>query len=262
MAWRHGIESVETLGNISLLAGRALARAAADVLHGEFAYREAIEQAWFITSVSLLPCILVTVPIGVTVSLQVGSLASQIGAESMTGASNGVALIQQGAPLVAALLLAGAAGSAICSDLGARTVREEVDALRVMGIDPLRRLVAPRLLAMVLVGVLLCGVIIFTGVFTGYAFNVAVQGGTPGSYMGSLAAFATTSDLVVAIAKSAIFGFIAAVVACHKGMSVSGGPKGVAQAVNSSVVITVVLLFAVNLALTQIYLSLFPVRSL
>lgn len=262
MVWRHALESVETLGQISLLAFRSLGRAGSDLVRRKFAYQEAIEQAWFITSVSLLPCILVTIPIGVTVSLQVGSLASQIGAESMTGASNGVALIQQGAPLVAALLLAGAAGSAICADLGARTVREEVDALRVMGIDPLRRLVAPRLLAMILVGVLLCGVIIFTGVFTGYAFNVAVQGGTPGSYMGSLAAFATTNDLVVAVVKSAIFGFIAAVVACHKGITVSGGPKGVAQAVNSSVVITVVLLFAVNLVLSQIYISVFPPRSL
>jgi phospholipid/cholesterol/gamma-HCH transport system permease protein len=114
---------------------------------------------------------------------------------------------------------------------------------------------------MVFVGILLCGVIIFTGVMAGYAFNITVQNGTPGSYMGSLAAFATPNDLIVALVKTAIFGFIAAVVACHKGMSVSGGPKAVAQAVNSSVVITIVLLFAVNVVLTQIYVAVFPVRT-
>ncbi len=260
--WQRMQQSVDTLGEIALLAVRTLTRTSVDLVRGEFPWREVVLQAWFITSVSLLPCILVTIPIGVTVALQVGSLAGEIGAESMTGASNGVALIQQGAPLVAALLLAGAAGSAICADLGARTVREEVDAMEVMGIDPHRRLVAPRLLSMILVGVLLCGVIIFTGVMAGYAFNIAVQDGTPGSYMGSLAAFATPNDLIVALVKSAVFGFIAAVVACHKGLTVSGGPKGVAQAVNSSVVITVVLLFAVNVVLTQMYVALFPVRSI
>jgi phospholipid/cholesterol/gamma-HCH transport system permease protein len=259
--WGRMMASVETLGDITMMAVQTLHRAALDVIHGEFPWKEAVLQAWFITSVSLLPCILVTIPIGVTVALQVGGLAGQIGAESMTGASNGVALIQQGAPLVAALLLAGAAGSAICADLGARAVREEVDAMRVMGIDPLRRLVAPRMISMVFVGILLCGVIIFTGVMAGYAFNITVQNGTPGSYMGSLAAFATPNDLIVALVKSAIFGFIAAVVSCHKGMSVFGGPKAVAQAVNSSVVIAIVLLFAVNVVLTQIYVAVFPVRT-
>lgn len=256
------LQSVETLGSIAVLAVRAILHGADDLVRGRFPWKELILQCGSIISVSLLPCVLVTIPIGVTVALQVGSLARQIGAESMTGASNGVAIIQQGAPLVTALLLAGAAGSAMCADLGARTIREELDALNVMGIDPRRRLVTPRIFAMIFVGTLLCGVVIFTGVMAGYAFNVVVQDGTPGSYMGSLAAFATPPDLAVALLKSATFGFIAAVVACHKGMDVTGGPKAVAQAVNSSVVITVVLLFAVNVVMTQMYVALFPVRTI
>src|SRR2546422_334587 len=84
---------------------------------------------------------------------------------------------------LAALLLGGAAGSAVATDLGARTIREEVDALRVMGINPVQRLVTPRLAAIVFVAPVLCSFIIFMGLAAGYAINVGFQSGTPGSYI-------------------------------------------------------------------------------
>ncbi|MDJ0114878.1 ABC transporter permease, partial [Rhodococcus erythropolis] len=75
------------------------------------------------------------------VSLQTGSLIKQLGAESFTGAASVLAVIQQGSPLVTALLVAGAAGSAVTADLGSRTIREEIDAMEVLGINPIQRLV-------------------------------------------------------------------------------------------------------------------------
>jgi len=249
-------QSLVTFGSIALMSIDAIRK----LFTGKFPVNEAISQAWFTVKVSLLPTLLVAIPFGVIVSVQVGSVAAQVGAQSMQGASNGVAVIQQGAPIVVALLLAGAAGSAICADLGSRKIRDEIDAIEVMGLDPIRRLVGPRIVAMVVVGMLLCGVVIFAGVVTGYAFNVAVQNGTPGSYVSSLAAFASPNDLILAVFKSAIFGFMAAVIACYKGLNVSGGPKGVAGAVNASVVITFVLLFGVNMVLTQVYVTVFPPR--
>ena len=100
-----------------------------------FQFREFIEQAWFIASVTILPTALVAIPFGAVVSLQTGSLIKQLGAESFTGAASVLAVIQQGSPIVTALLIAGAAGSAVTADLGSRTIREEIDAMRVLGID-------------------------------------------------------------------------------------------------------------------------------
>src|SRR3546814_869757 len=108
-----------------------------------FQFREFIEQAWFITSVTLMPTLLVSIPFGAVISLQVGNLTGQLGAQSFAGATAVLAVVREAAPIAAALIIAGAAGSAICSDMGARKIREEIDAMEVLGIDPLERLVAP-----------------------------------------------------------------------------------------------------------------------
>jgi phospholipid/cholesterol/gamma-HCH transport system permease protein len=233
---------------------------ATDLVRGEFQFKEFITQASFVISVAVVPTLLVAVPFGVIISIQIGSLAQQVGATSFVGASTGQGVIRQGAPMVVALLLAGAVGSAICSDLGARTIREEIDALEVLGISPIQRLVLPRILATTLVGVLLCGVVTFAGVLTGFLFNVLAQGGTPGAYVSSFSAFARPADLVLSEVKSGLFGVLVALVASYKGLTAKGGPKGVADAVNATVVVSVVLLSAVNVVITEMYAALVPQR--
>jgi phospholipid/cholesterol/gamma-HCH transport system permease protein len=253
-------DSFVTGGRILVMAASSLRYLGSGLVKGEFQYKEFITQAWFMVGVSAIPTLLVAVPFGVIISIQIGSLAQQVGATSFIGAANGLGVIRQGAPIVVALLLAGAVGSAICSDLGARTIREEIDALEVLGISPIQRLVVPRILATMMVGVLLCGVVAFAGVLTGFLFNVLAQGGTPGSYIASFAAFAQPADLALAEVKSALFGLLVALVASYKGLNAKGGPKGVADAVNATVVLSVVLLFAVNVVITQIYSALVPQR--
>ena len=157
-------------------------------------------------------------------------------------------------------MLAGAVGSAIAADLGSRTIRDEIDAMKVMGVNPIERLISPRLLATMVVSFLLCGFVCFVGFITGYVFNVYLQGGTPGSYTGTFASFATTSDLMFALAKAVIFGAIVAIVACDRGLSTKGGPAGVANSVNAAVVNSVLLLFTVNVILTQLFAILFPAK--
>jgi phospholipid/cholesterol/gamma-HCH transport system permease protein len=253
-------DSFVTAGRILVMSASSLRYLVSGLVKGEFQYKEFISQAWFVVGVSVIPTLLVAVPFGVIISIQIGSLAQQVGATSFIGAANGLGVIRQGAPIVVALLLAGAVGSAICSDLGARTIREEIDALEVLGISPIQRLVVPRILATMLVGVLLCGVVAFAGVLTGFLFNVLAQGGTPGSYIASFAAFAQPADLALAEVKSALFGLLVALVASYKGLNAKGGPKGVADAVNATVVLSVVLLFAVNVVITQIDSALVPQR--
>jgi len=227
-----------------------------------FQFREFVEQFWFVASVTILPTALVSIPFGAVIALHLGSLTQQLGAESFTGAASVLAIIQQAGPLVTALLVAGAGGSAICADIGARSIREEIDAMEVLGVSPIQRLIVPRVLAMMLVAVLLNGMVSVVGVLCGYFFNVILQGGTPGAYLASFSALAQLSDLWISELKAIIFGFIAGIVAAYRGLPPAGGPKGAGDAVNQSVVVTFLLLFFVNFVLTAIYLQLVPAKGM
>jgi len=226
-----------------------------------FQWRELIEQFWFIASVTILPSALVSIPFGAVIALQLGSLTQQLGAESFTGAASVLAVVQQASPLIVALLIAGAGGSAICADIGARTIREELDAMRVMGVSPVQRLIVPRVLAVMGVSLLLNGLVSVVGVLGGYFFNVFLQHGTPGAYLSSFSALAQLPDLYIGEIKALIFGFIAGVIAAYRGLHPAPGPKGVGDAVNQAVVITFLLLFFVNLVLTTIYLQVIPPKG-
>ncbi|GAB3256556.1 ABC transporter permease [Alteromonas gracilis] len=226
-----------------------------------FQLREFLQQAWFIASVTIIPTALVAIPFGAVIALQVGSLIRQFGAQSFTGSASVLAVVQQAAPIATALLVAGAGGSAIAADLGARKIREELDAMMVLGIDPIQRLVVPRVLAAMLVAVLLNGMVTVVGISGGYVFNVMLQDGTPGAYLASFTALAQLPDLWVGMLKALIFGLIAAIVAAYKGMNAGGGPKGVGDAVNESVVITFILLFIVNFVISAIYLQIIPPKT-
>jgi phospholipid/cholesterol/gamma-HCH transport system permease protein len=226
-----------------------------------FQWREFIQQAWFIASVTILPTALVSIPFGAVIALQFGNLAGQLGAQSFTGAASVLAVLREASPLVTALLIAGAGGSAIAADLGARKIREEIDAMEVLGVDPIHRLVVPRVLASMLVSVLLNGLVSVVGIAGGYFFNVVVQHGTPGAYLASFTALAQLPDLYSAEIKALVFGAIAAIVASYKGLNAKGGSKGVGEAVNQAVVITFMLLFVTNFVMTAIYFQIVPQKG-
>jgi phospholipid/cholesterol/gamma-HCH transport system permease protein len=252
------IVAFRQVGRISLL-GWDVVRA---VPQRPFQWRELIRQSWFFASVTILPTAMVAIPFGAVISLHLGSLTKQIGAQSFTGAASALAIIQQASPLITALLVAGAGGSAMCADVGARTIREEIDAMRVLGVPPVQRLIVPRVLAAMFVSILLNGLVSVVGVLGGYFFNVIMQGGTPGAYLASFNALAQLPDLVISEIKAVIYGFIAGVVAAYRGLNPSAGPKGVGDAVNQAVVITFLLLFLVNVVLTGIYLQLVPPKGM
>ncbi|GHF24758.1 ABC transporter permease [Amycolatopsis deserti] len=226
-----------------------------------FQLREFVQQFWFVASVSILPAALVSIPFGAVITLQLGGLTSQLGAESFNGAASVLAVIQQASPIVTTLVVAGAGGSAICAELGSRTIREEIDAMEVLGVSPIQRLVVPRVLAAMAVAVLLNGMVSFVGVTGGYVFNVLLQGGTPGAFLASFSALAQLPDLWVGEIKAVIFGFLAGLVASYRGLHPKGGAKGVGDVVNQSVVITFLLLFFVNFVISVIYLRVVPAKG-
>jgi phospholipid/cholesterol/gamma-HCH transport system permease protein len=221
---------------------------------------EYIDQCWFIARVTSLPVLLIALPLGATISLQVGDIARQLGAQSATGAAVVTALVREVAPMAAALLITGAAGSAMTADMGARNIRDELAAMEVMGINPIHRLVTPRLWAASTVGVMLCSLIVLSGVAGGYYFNVVQQGVSPGAYFDGATSLLQLSDLLVTLFKAWIFGFIAAAVACYMGMNCDYGPVGVGRAVNRSAVVASILVFATNYVITMIHYALIPPR--
>jgi len=221
-------------------------------------WREWLEQCWFLARVTTLPVLLIAIPLGATISLQVGQLARQLGAQSATGSAVVLAIVREVAPVATALLISGAGGSAMSSDIGSRNIRDELSAMSVMGVNPIHRLVTPRLWAASTVGVMLVSIVVLSGVAGGYFFNVVLQGVTPGAYFEGATSLLQLADLVASLIKAWVFGFIAAIVATHKGMHCERGPAGVGRAVNQSVVMTFILIFIANYVMTTLYFVLVP----
>jgi phospholipid/cholesterol/gamma-HCH transport system permease protein len=252
--------SLATIGRSARLGGNVLRFCVTDTLSGRLALREVVEQMWKLLKVTALPALLMAVPIGAEVSVQVGGIMNQVGANSLAGAASGLGVVGQGAPMAAGLLMSGAAASAIASDLGARAIREEIEAIRVMGIDPVQRLVVPRFIAMIAIAPMLCIIIIAAGVAAGLLISANVNGVVPGSFWQSFGAFATPTDLVFSVVKSLLFAATVVVIASLRGLEAKGGPTGVANAVNASVVLSVFCIFATNLLVSQLQLMFFPAR--
>lgn len=252
------VRSAATVGRGVLLVAAVLRYAVADTFALRLPVGELVVQAWTLLKVTATPAVLMAIPIGALVSVQVGGLVNQVGATSLVGAASGFGVIRQGAPMTAGLLMGGAAASAIASDLGARQIREELDALRVLGVDPVRRLVVPRVLALVLIAPLLCVAIIASAVGASYLIAVGVNDVTPGGYWMSFGSFAKVVDVWFAVGKTVVFGAIVGVISSLRGMEAKLGPRGVADAVNSAVVLNVVCIVIANVTITGLQSMFFP----
>ncbi|WP_182379309.1 ABC transporter permease [Nocardioides sp. WS12] len=240
------------LGGFFALAGDSL-RA---MFRRPFAVGEFLEQTVFIASVSFLPAIFVTIPFTVVVQFFINQLLQEIGATDLSGAGAGLVVIQELGPFCSVLVVAGAGATAVCADLGARKIREELDAMEVLGLDPMQRLVAPRILAFVVVSLGLYGIVCVVGLIGTYIFAVTLGGASPGLFVANLTLVTGTGAFITALIKTALFGVAAALVACYLGMNAKGGPKGVGEAVNQTVVLTLMVLLVINSTITTVYLQL------
>jgi phospholipid/cholesterol/gamma-HCH transport system permease protein len=219
---------------------------------------EFLSQMWFLIKVTTIPVILISIPFGMVISLQVGAFLTDLAAQAHMGAAMVLAVVREEAPVATALLIAGAGGSAMCADLGSRRIRDEIDAMEVLGIDPVARLIMPRVFAAMIVAVLLDAIVSVAGIAGGWFFAVVVQHGTSSSYFASFNELSQLPDLFMALIKAALFGYVGGTVACYKGFFAKGGPKGVGDAVNQAVVITFLLLFFLNFILTAVYFNFIP----
>jgi phospholipid/cholesterol/gamma-HCH transport system permease protein len=216
---------------------------------GQFLF--ALQLCWF-------PMMISTLAFGFGApGLQAANFLSLFGALDRLGGFFVLASIREFAPFVTAVVVAGVAGTAITADLGARKIREELDALQVLGVDPIKNLVVPRFLALMLI----------TGLMDIYALIFGIVGGICaellyaqplGGFFATLFANASITDLWGSILKCTLFGAIIAVVCSYKGMTASGGAAGVGRAVNEAVVIAFLGVFAFNYVFTQTLLATHP----
>ncbi len=252
--------SVATTGRGVMLLATVVRYSVVDLVKFRLPLGELITQAWVLYKVTALPAILMAIPFGGMVAVQSSGLINQVGASSLVGAASGVGVVRQGAPITAGLLMGGAAAAAIASDLGARSIRDELDALRVMGVDPVRYLIVPRFLALIILGPILCAVIIASAVMASFVLAIIVSDVTSGSFWASFGAFAKMTDVWFAIGKATVFGAIVGIVSSMRGVEAKGGPRGVADAVNAAVVLNVVGIVIANLAITQLQTMFFPMQ--
>lgn len=214
-----------------------------------FAWREFWLQCWFVARVSVVPALMLAVPFTVLTAFTLNVLLLDFGAADAAGTGAGLAMAQLG-PIVTVLVVAGAGATAICADLGARTIREELDALRVMGVDPIQTLVVPRVLAASLVAVLLSAVVSLATLIGSFFFSVFVQGVTAGYFVAGLTVLTSSEDVFILLLKAGLFGLAAGLIGCYKGISAGGGPAGVGTAVNETVVFSFLALYVINLLVT------------
>lgn len=253
--WSPGILGRDMSGPMQAVGGLFLMSfdAVRYIFRRPFQWREFLDQAWFVARVSMAPTLLVAIPLTVLVSFTLNILLRELGAADLSGAGAAFGAVTQVGPLVTVLVIAGAGATAMCADLGSRTIREEISALEVLGIDPVRRLVAPRVLASTLIALLLNGLVVIVGVVGGYVFSVFVQDVNPGAFMAGITLLTGIRELIISGIKAACFGAIAGMVACYRGLIISrGGAKAVGTAVNETVVYAFIALFVVNVVITAI----------
>ncbi len=246
---------LEEVGEMMLLTGRTISSA----LRPPYPYgEEFVSQFLFVLRLVWFPLLVTTVAINYGApGLQAANFLRLFGAVDRLGGFFVLAAIREIGPLITSIVLAGVAGTAITADLGARKIREELDALQVLGVDPIKNLVVPRFLALMLITGLFDLYALLFGIFGGI-LAATVTGQPLGPFWATLFANASTTDLWGSVLKTTIFGAIIAIVCCYKGMTASGGAEGVGRAVNQAVVISFLAIGAFNYVFTQTLLATHP----
>lgn len=230
------------LGRFALFVGQVIV----SMLRPPFYFDQVLESAARVGSRCVIPVVLVLAPFGMVISLHGTQVFRMFGAERMLGLLVGIATFRELAPNLAAILIAAQAGAAFAAELAAMRVQEEIDATRIMGIDPLKYHVAPRILGMILASPLLAVVGCAAGVLGGYVMAILVNGQNGGAFLDNLYTNLSLFDLWSSMFKAGVFGALIGCLGCYYGYYAEGGAQGVGEAVNRTVVYSVTFFLVVN----------------
>jgi len=190
---------------------------------------------------------------GAVMALQMFDTLATFGATAKTGTAVSFTLVLQMGPVLTALMMAGRNSAGMASELGSMAVTEQIDAMRALGTDPIKKLVAPRLLATMVVLPLLTAIADFIGMFGGFVISYFVIRLSPTQYWTSTYRDLRVDDVVHGLTKPLVFAFAVALVGCYSGLSTRGGTQGVGRSTTQAVVAASVMILALNLLMTQIF---------
>jgi phospholipid/cholesterol/gamma-HCH transport system permease protein len=235
---RWAIAIVEALGRFGSFLGEALGA----LLTPPFKLRAFIDRIHYVGYRSLLIILLTGSFTGMVLGLQVYLTLVRFGSEAYLGPAVALSIIRELGPVLAALMVTGRAGSALTAEIGIMRITEQIDALTVMALNPMRYLVAPSILAGIVTFPLMTAIFDTVGIFGGYLVGVELLGLSQGTYFGEMQTFVDMKDIMTGFWKSLSFGVIVMWVCTYKGFNVGHGAEGVAKATTDAVVLSSVLI--------------------
>jgi phospholipid/cholesterol/gamma-HCH transport system permease protein len=239
--------ALDSFGTLLLLTGRTLAW----MVRPPYRLSQLFLAMDFIGVQSVFIVSLTGIFSGMVLALQTVNSLRQFSAEGIVGSIVAISLTREISPVFASLMVTARAGSAMAAELGNMRVTEQIDALVTMGVSPVQYLLAPRMLASVLMVPLLC--ILYTCVGMVGAWIVSVQwlGVDPGTFLSNIEKYMVLRDFWMGEIKAAVFGFLIAAISCRQGFYASGGARGVGQATTRAVVESAVALLIANYVITN-----------
>lgn len=246
----RAIHATRSLGKMGVFLGASLARAAAPPYRG----RNILKQVHFIGVKSVFVIVLTAAFTGMVLALQGYYTLRKFGSEGLLGSAVALSLIRELGPVLSALMVTGRAGSALTAEIGIMRIGEQIDSLETMGIDPIRFLVAPRLLAFLLSVPLLTAIFDVVGIFGGYLVGVKLLGVNAGVFLGQMESSVVLGDVTNGIWKSLAFALLIVWVCTFKGYFARHGAEGVSRATTSAVVVSSVLVLVCDYFITSVLL--------
>lgn len=242
------LEAIGSLGHFVVFLGHSAQRTFVPPL----SFALLIRQIEFVGSKSTAIILLAGIMVGGIFGFQLGEIFRIFGAESMMGAAAAYTLSREMAPVVGGMLVAGRAGSAMAAEIAIMRVNEQIDAMRVMSVNPLAYLVAPRVVATIFVMPLLTSLFTISGVITSFFVGIGFYDIDVGLFLQKLTAVVKPNDVFQGLQKAVVFGLILSSVGCYQGFYASGGAKGVGRATTQSVVISFVLILLSDFFMTYL----------
>lgn len=210
------------------------------------------KQIWFIGWKSMPVICLTAAFTGMVLALQGHPTLRRVGSEAFLGPLVALSLLRELGPVLAALMVTGRAGSSITAQIGIMRINDQIDAMELMGLNPLRYLVVPNLIALVVAMPLLAAIFDVIAIFGGYLLGVRVLGLNAGVYFGEMPNYVVLHDIAGGIYKSMSFGLLIAWVCCYKGFKSRFGAEGVSTATTQAVVNASVLILVWDYLLTSL----------
>ena len=218
---------------------------------------DAVAQQMFRLGARSLPLVaLTTIFTGAVMAVQTAYSLGRYGVQVYVGAFVGLSMVKELGPVLTAVMLAARVGAGITAEIGAMTVGEQVDAMRALGADPVKVLVLPRLLALLLMIPALTMLGITLGILGGMYVSVTELDQVPGYYWSKVIEVMSVGDVLSGLGKSFFFAYFIGMIACHQGLAAHGGASGVGQATTRSVVGSSISIFIVNFFLSKVALFL------